>query len=74
MIYIENKEKCSGCHACVGVCPKGCISMVLDNEGFLYPKVDESTCIKCGLCEEACPQHLKIRDLLCEVAEVFEKE
>jgi predicted aldo/keto reductase-like oxidoreductase len=31
-------------------------------------------CIKCGLCEEACPQHLKIRDLLCEVAEVFEKE
>ncbi|MBO5439481.1 MAG: Coenzyme F420 hydrogenase/dehydrogenase, beta subunit C-terminal domain [Clostridia bacterium] len=55
MIYIENKEKCSGCHACVDICPKSCISMVSDNEGFLYPKVDESTCIKCGLCVKACP-------------------
>lgn len=32
-----------------------------------------SDCIKCGKCESVCPQHLKIRDLLVEVAEVFEK-
>ena len=28
-------------------------------------------CIKCGRCEEACPQHIKIRDELVKVAETF---
>lgn len=28
-------------------------------------------CIKCGKCEEACPQHIKIRDELVKVAESF---
>jgi hypothetical protein len=31
-----------------------------------------SDCIKCGKCEAACPQHLKIRDLLEDVANTFE--
>ena len=31
-----------------------------------------SSCVKCGLCEEQCPQHLEIRELLEKVAEVFE--
>lgn len=31
-----------------------------------------SDCIKCGKCESVCPQHLKIRELLIEVAEQFE--
>lgn len=31
-------------------------------------------CIKCGMCEKACPQHLKIRDLLTEVGETFSKK
>ena len=29
-------------------------------------------CIKCGMCEAVCPQHLEIRDLLVKVAERFE--
>lgn len=33
-----------------------------------------SECIKCGKCEQICPQHLKIRELLTEVAEEFEKQ
>lgn len=32
-----------------------------------------SDCIKCGACEEHCPQHLHIRDLLEKVAEKFER-
>lgn len=32
-----------------------------------------SDCLKCGQCEDICPQHLKIRDLLEDVAKVFEK-
>lgn len=31
-----------------------------------------SQCIKCGKCENVCPQHLKIRELLADVAEEFE--
>lgn len=33
-----------------------------------------SECIKCGKCEHICPQHLKIRDLLVNVTEEFEKK
>ena len=32
-----------------------------------------SDCIGCGNCEAACPQHLKIRDLLVDVKNLFEK-
>lgn len=49
------KKECSGCTACLHVCPKQCISMKQDKEGFLYPVIDESSCIKCGLCEKICP-------------------
>uniref|UniRef100_UPI004055BAFE Coenzyme F420 hydrogenase/dehydrogenase, beta subunit C-terminal domain n=1 Tax=Alistipes sp. TaxID=1872444 RepID=UPI004055BAFE len=29
--------------------------MSADNEGFLYPQVNSSICIDCGLCEKVCP-------------------
>ena len=31
-----------------------------------------SACVECGLCEEQCPQHLEIRSLLKDVANMFE--
>lgn len=55
MIRIVDKSDCCGCSACVQKCPKGCISMREDIEGFLYPYVDESNCVGCGLCEKVCP-------------------
>ena len=33
-----------------------------------------SDCIKCGQCENICPQHLHIRDLLEQVAEIYDKK
>ena len=55
MIKLANKTECCGCSACVNVCPKQCISMEQDDEGFLYPKVNGSNCVNCGLCESVCP-------------------
>lgn len=55
MINLSNKRDCCGCHACLSICPKSCISMRADEEGFLYPVVDEQACIDCGLCENVCP-------------------
>ena len=55
MIKIKNKEKCSDCTACVSICPKNCIIMQPDDEGFLYPKVNRDCCIQCGACERVCP-------------------
>lgn len=55
MIKITDKSQCCGCHSCVQRCPKHCISMQMDEEGFLYPKVATDTCIDCGICEKACP-------------------
>lgn len=55
MIQILDKTHCCGCSACVQVCPKQCISLYEDKEGFLYPCVDKTKCIECGLCEKVCP-------------------
>ncbi|MEG0546560.1 MAG: Coenzyme F420 hydrogenase/dehydrogenase, beta subunit C-terminal domain, partial [Oscillospiraceae bacterium] len=55
MIEITNKAKCSGCHACQSVCPKNCISMKSNAEGFLYPIVNKELCINCNLCKKICP-------------------
>lgn len=55
MIDIKEKKNCCGCEACVQRCPKSCITMREDNEGFLYPEIDKDICIDCGLCEKVCP-------------------
>lgn len=46
---------CTGCEACANKCPKGCISMVENAEGFLFPKINQKQCVGCNLCEKACP-------------------
>ena len=49
------KNLCSGCSACLNICPKKAISMKKEN-GFLYPSIDYSVCIDCHNCEKICPQ------------------
>lgn len=55
MPVLATKEYCTGCTACASVCPKGCITMVADEDGFLFPVVDTEKCVSCGLCEKVCP-------------------
>ena len=56
-MFIEsnNFNKCSGCYACVLVCPKKCIQMKKNEEGFWFPKIEKNECIGCRMCEKVCP-------------------
>lgn len=40
------KEECTGCSVCINICPKKCIKMEYDEEGFEYPKIDKEKCIR----------------------------
>ncbi|WP_026659653.1 Coenzyme F420 hydrogenase/dehydrogenase, beta subunit C-terminal domain [Butyrivibrio sp. AC2005] len=55
MISLKHKKDCCGCGACYQICPKQCIDMRCDVEGFLYPNVDKRVCVDCHLCEKVCP-------------------
>lgn len=55
----EYKTHCNGCGGCMCVCPMGAIEMEDDEEGFLYPKVNEKKCIKCKKCLQFCIQNHK---------------
>ena len=55
MIKITEKYACCGCTACASACPRHCITMEEDAEGFKYPKVNTILCTDCGLCEKSCP-------------------
>ena len=45
-----DKNKCTGCGACVATCPQNARTL---EEGF--PKVNAALCKRCGACREACP-------------------
>lgn len=55
MLEISSKKMCSGCGACANACPKQCIRMEADEEGFLYPVIDIEQCVNCHICEKVCP-------------------
>lgn len=63
MITIKEKAKCSGCYSCINICPKKCIEMREDEEGFEYPVVNKNVCINCNLCEKHCPIENKERNI-----------
>lgn len=54
-ILFTRKEDCCGCTACYAICPKSAISMLADEEGFLYPHINEELCIRCYQCMKVCP-------------------
>ncbi len=48
--YLITEDKCTGCLACIKVCPQEAISGELKKVHVL----DQEKCIKCGACFEAC--------------------
>ncbi len=55
MPILADKNQCTGCTACANICPKSCIEMKEDDEGFAQPVIDNSKCISCLACERVCP-------------------
>lgn len=54
--------ECNGCKVCSKVCPSDAISMVKDELGFEYSKINEEKCIKCGKCLRVCPELNKLQN------------
>mgnify|MGYP005789187539 FL=1 len=52
---LQIPSNCTGCHACVNICPANCIIMKESESGFLNPMLNQSLCINCGKCEKICP-------------------
>ena len=60
MELYADRMYCTGCTACYAICPKKAISMEMDSEGFLYPKIDTTKCVECGICAKVCKQRTNI--------------
>lgn len=48
-------SRCTGCGACIEICPKAAIVYENDNEGFPTPRILKDQCVDCGQCTKVCP-------------------
>ena len=53
------ESHCTGCIACVNICPKQCIEIAPNEEGFYRLVVHASSCIQCNACTSVCPVEKK---------------
>lgn len=50
------QEQCTGCSACMNVCPVGAISIQPTGPlKHMHPIIEQDKCIDCHLCEKTCP-------------------
>lgn len=54
-VGLASAHLCTGCGACVGACPAGALAMREDDDGFLFPTVNNLKCTGCGRCVCVCP-------------------
>lgn len=52
---VKDIKDCTGCGLCGVICPKKCIDIKLNDDGFFDSAVDVTSCNDCGLCESVCP-------------------
>lgn len=51
---LQIEDSCTGCGACVSICPKRALNLEYNNEGFYYPKINNDLCIDCKSCDKVC--------------------
>ena len=86
MYQAQHRIPCTACRYCTDGCPAGipipdvfaCLNDKRQDQGepdkaYAAFENKASACVGCGQCENVCPQHLQIRDLLQEVAAAFEE-
>lgn len=78
-VAVIDKEKCTGCGACIDICPKSVIDLVPKrsrvyvgcsntDKGNMVNKVCKVGCIACKLCEKACAfDAIKVEDNLAKI-------
>ncbi len=55
ILYLESAIRpCTSCQMCGAVCPTSAIQIVLDEDGFYRPSIDDKICIDCGKCVKVC--------------------
>lgn len=68
---VVNNTDCSGCSACINICPQQCMEMLPDYKGFMYPHIDDDKCTHCGMCSDVCPIVNKTKPLNFSLPEVY---
>lgn len=58
----DEKKDCTGCTACMNICPDKAIRMLRNEDGFWEPYADEKKCSGCGMCKKVC--HLESHNLI----------
>lgn len=61
-ILDKGHNSCSSCGVCAVACPKDCIKIKLNTEGFYQPIVNDNICIECGICKQVCYKYLPFED------------
>lgn len=51
---LEIKDECTGCMACMNICPTGAITQTINEYGFVMPTINMDKCIGCNKCESVC--------------------
>ena len=54
---LKNECECSGCGACIAVCPKNAITKRQTELGVWVPQINQDLCVDCGLCEKVCKSY-----------------
>lgn len=58
VLAVIDQKGCTGCHACIPLCPVDCIEQVMgtDQPDFMrLVEVDLERCIGCTICAQYCP-------------------
>lgn len=59
----SSKNACTGCGACVYLCPTKAIEYALNDDGFFEAFVDQDKCINCSKCKKVCMKFADVNNI-----------